>query len=69
MISLLSTAFATGMVATVNQCGIAMLPAYLGFFLADDPAQEAKRIRIVALSVASGFLVVCTVAWESPEYA
>lgn len=62
MIPLLSTAFAAGMVATVNPCGFAMLPAYLGFFLADDPTREAKRTRVVALSVASGFLVVFTVA-------
>lgn len=62
MIPLLSTAFAAGMVATVNPCGFAMLPAYLGFFLADDPAPEARRTRVVALSVASGFLAVFTVA-------
>jgi cytochrome c-type biogenesis protein len=62
MIPLFSTAFAAGMVATVNPCGFAMLPAYLGFFLADDPTREAKRTRVVALSVASGFLVVFTIA-------
>ena len=60
MIALLSTAFAAGMVATVNPCGFAMLPAYLGFFLGED--RKADRTGVVALSVASGFLVVFTVA-------
>ena len=29
----LALAFTAGMVATVNPCGFAMLPAYLGYFL------------------------------------
>ncbi len=60
MTALLSTAFAAGMVATVNPCGFAMLPAYLGFFLGED--RKVDRTGVVALSVASGFLVVFTVA-------
>ncbi len=60
MTALLSTAFAAGMVATVNPCGFAMLPAYLGFFLGEE--RKADRTGLVALSVASGFLVVFTVA-------
>jgi cytochrome c-type biogenesis protein len=34
MTALIAGAFAAGMVATVNPCGFAMLPAYLGWFLA-----------------------------------
>jgi cytochrome c-type biogenesis protein len=60
MTALLSTAFAAGMVATVNPCGFAMLPAYLGFFLGEE--RKVDRTGVVALSVASGFLVVFTVA-------
>jgi cytochrome c-type biogenesis protein len=62
MTALLSTAFAAGMVATVNPCGFAMLPAYLGFFLGDDSGRRADRAGVVAMSVASGFLVVFTVS-------
>lgn len=36
-------AFAAGMVATVNPCGFAMLPAYLAFFLTDSDADVAGR--------------------------
>ena len=32
----LAFAFGTGMLATVNPCGFAMLPAYLGYFLSAD---------------------------------
>lgn len=62
MTALLSTAFAAGMVATVNPCGFAMLPAYLGFFLGDGTERKTERTGVVALSVASGFLVVFTVS-------
>src|SRR5690625_991760 len=33
-------AFTAGMVAPVNPCGFAMLPAYLGFFLGSDDASR-----------------------------
>ncbi len=56
-----------GMVATVNPCGFAMLPAYLSYFLGlegretEDPrASVAQAIR-VALAVAAGFLAVFAV--------
>jgi cytochrome c-type biogenesis protein len=62
MTALLSTAFAAGMVATVNPCGFAMLPAYLGFFLGEGNQRKTERTGVVALSVASGFLVVFTIA-------
>lgn len=57
----LTTAFAAGMVSTVNPCGFAMLPAYLGFFIGEDSGRKTERTGLVALSVASGFLVVFTV--------
>jgi cytochrome c biogenesis protein CcdA len=59
----LSLAFAAGMLATVNPCGFAMLPAYLAFFLglegADRDVQSSvSRSLAVGLSVSAGFLVV-----------
>lgn len=66
MTALLATAFAAGLVATVNPCGFAMLPAYLSYFLGDDgrrsrPAALARALRISGL-VSLGFLVVFGVA-------
>ena len=52
-----------GMVATVNPCGFAMLPAYLSYFLglegaeADAEAGVARAFR-VTLALAAGFLAV-----------
>ena len=59
----LALAFASGMVATVNPCGFAMLPAYLGYFLGlegqeRDVQASVSRSLGVGLSVAAGFLVV-----------
>jgi cytochrome c biogenesis protein CcdA len=59
----LGLAFASGMVATVNPCGFAMLPAYLGYFLGlegqdRDVKASVSRSLGVGLSVAAGFLVV-----------
>lgn len=59
-------AFALGMVALVNPCGFALLPAYLGFFLGLDDEDDGSESRIVALnraqivglSMSIGFLVV-----------
>ncbi|MGD9755164.1 MAG: cytochrome c biogenesis protein CcdA, partial [Acidimicrobiia bacterium] len=49
----LALAFAAGMLATVNPCGFAMLPAYLSYFvgLEDDPS-AAGADRTVLRSVA-----------------
>jgi cytochrome c-type biogenesis protein len=66
---LFAYAFTTGMLATVNPCGFAMLPAYLSYFLglesADDPeataASRVARAMAVSLAVALGFLTVFTV--------
>ena len=56
-------AFSTGMVATINPCGFAMLPAYLSYFLglddrSDTPRAGVLRALAVGLSVSAGFLVV-----------
>ena len=58
-------AFALGMVALVNPCGFALLPAYLGYFLgtAEGDASESRilalnRAQVVALSMSAGFLAV-----------
>lgn len=59
-------AFALGMVALVNPCGFALLPAYLGFFLGLDDGEEAEkssiialnRAQVVGLSMSAGFLAV-----------
>ena len=57
-----------GMVATVNPCGFAMLPAYLSYFLglegsdADVPRASVAQAVRVACAVAAGFLAVFAVA-------
>lgn len=62
MTALLLTAFAAGLVATVNPCGFAMLPAYLGYFIggATDGGRAAgvRRALIVSGVMSLGFLVV-----------
>lgn len=62
MSALLVTSFAAGLVATVNPCGFAMLPAYLSYFLgtnSDTSGVHAVR-RALAVSglMAVGFLLV-----------
>jgi len=61
--SVLTFAFAAGMVATINPCGFAMLPAYLSYFLGiDDPSRDARtgvlRALAVGGAVSAGFLLV-----------
>ena len=57
-----------GMVATVNPCGFAMLPAYLSYFLgledsdADVPQASIAQAVRVAGAVAAGFLTVFALA-------
>ena len=66
---LFAYAFTTGMLATVNPCGFAMLPAYLSYFLGietgERPATTAwsrvGRAVAVSLAVSLGFLSVFTV--------
>lgn len=59
----IALAFTAGMLATVNPCGFAMLPAYLGYFLGlDDESPDAfrsvVRAMVVAITVAAGFVAV-----------
>jgi cytochrome c-type biogenesis protein len=60
----IALAFAAGMVATVNPCGFAMLPAYLSYFMGlSDGAErsQAGALRsalVVGGIVSLGFLVV-----------
>lgn len=76
----LALAFSAGMVATVNPCGFALLPAYLSYYLGLDPSGGGGRDgegsatvgvgRALAVSgaVTAGFLVVFGImgfAWTS----
>ncbi|MGZ4710648.1 MAG: cytochrome c biogenesis CcdA family protein [Acidimicrobiales bacterium] len=59
----LAYAFGVGMVATVNPCGFAMLPAYLSFFLGleeadDDTRGSVLHALVIGATVTAGFLVV-----------
>jgi cytochrome c biogenesis protein CcdA len=59
----LAYAFGVGMVATVNPCGFAMLPAYLSFFLGleeadDDTRGSVVHALIIGATVTAGFLLV-----------
>ena len=63
----LALAFTAGMVATVNPCGFAMLPAYLTFFLGleggvadEDRRASVARGLAVGGVVTLGFVVVFT---------
>ncbi len=57
-------AFTAGMVALVNPCGFALLPAYLGYFLGmndgktDSRLQALNRSQMVGGALSLGFLVV-----------
>ena len=63
-------AFTAGLVATVNPCGFAMLPAYLSFFIGGDGNEAAAggtatslgRGLVVGGVVSAGFLAVFGVA-------
>ncbi|MGH9137988.1 MAG: cytochrome c biogenesis CcdA family protein [Acidimicrobiales bacterium] len=60
----LALAFTAGLVATVNPCGFAMLPAYLSWYLGSDDSAPAAlpdrlaRALLVGGTVSAGFLVV-----------
>jgi cytochrome c-type biogenesis protein len=56
-------AFTTGMLATVNPCGFAMLPAYLSFFLGVEGERGSTtasvgRALVVSAAVSAGFMAV-----------
>lgn len=71
----LALAFSAGMVATVNPCGFALLPAYLSYFLGlegngSDRRRGSPVLRALAVSAAvtAGFLVVFSLmglVWSS----
>ena len=59
----LALAFTAGLVATVNPCGFAMLPAYLSYFVGTGDEHETRvgamqRALFVGGIVSVGFLVV-----------
>jgi cytochrome c biogenesis protein CcdA len=64
----LALAFTAGMVATVNPCGFAMLPAYLSYFLgiegndADRAEAGVLRALVVGAVVSLGFAALFGVA-------
>ncbi len=60
----LGFAFSAGMVSSVNPCGFALLPAYLGLYLGDDdagasgaPERFAKAV-LVGATMTLGFILV-----------
>lgn len=62
----LGLAFAAGLVATINPCGFAMLPAYLSFFLGLEEPDSDRRAGVAATLrvggiVSLGFFVVFSV--------
>lgn len=61
MTPLVFGAFAAGMVATVNPCGFAMLPAYLALFMGEQGARR-RSAAVVGFSVSLGFVIVFLVA-------
>jgi cytochrome c-type biogenesis protein len=65
----LALAFTAGMVATVNPCGFAMLPAYLSWFVGVDGGDEAELLAVrltralwVSALVSLSFVVVFAAA-------
>ena len=63
----LALAFAAGLVATVNPCGFAMLPAYLSYFMGlnEESTSRADHVRsalAVGAVVSAGFLLVFGIA-------
>ena len=61
----LGLAFSFGLVATVNPCGFAMLPAYLGLYLGDeregaqgDIADRLQRAVLVGSTMSLGFVLM-----------
>ncbi len=63
----LATAFGAGMLATVNPCGFAMLPAYLSSFLGmtdgevDTPTAVLRAVK-VGTAMTAGFMAVFVTA-------
>lgn len=67
MSAALALAFSAGLVATINPCGFAMLPAYLSYFMGiqDEDRSRSAAVRtalVVGGVVSTGFLVVFGIA-------
>ena len=64
--SQLGAAYLTGMLATVNPCGFAMLPAFLAFYVGHGSDEQRPQPLLAGLkagaAVSAGFSVVFTVA-------
>lgn len=62
----LGLAFLTGMLATVNPCGFAMLPTYLAYFIGAGPGAGRKRPLFAGLragaALSAGFATVFVTA-------
>lgn len=63
----IAVAFGAGMIATVNPCGFAMLPAYLSYFLGTDIGEAPRRSGTfhalgVGAAVSAGFITLFTIA-------
>lgn len=60
----LGYAFGAGMVAAVNPCGFALLPAFLGYYLGDASGESRTgaaafgRAAWVSVSVSAGFVIL-----------
>jgi cytochrome c biogenesis protein CcdA len=50
----LGYAFVAGMVASVNPCGFVLLPAFLGYYIGDDPGTRGGRGRVGRALAVSG---------------
>ena len=63
----LGFSFSAGMVSSVNPCGFAMLPAYLGLYLGEQDAEERSagrrvwRALVVGTTVTAGFVLMFAV--------
>ena len=66
MTGALGLAFLTGMLATVNPCGFAMLPTYLAYFIGSGPGTGPKRPLLAGLragmALSAGFAAVFVTA-------
>ncbi|MDJ0924461.1 MAG: cytochrome c biogenesis CcdA family protein [Acidimicrobiia bacterium] len=53
----IALAFAAGMVATLNPCGFAMLPAYLSYFMGLDDGPDRSRLASARSALTVGGIV------------
>ena len=53
----IALAFAAGMVATVNPCGFAMLPAYLSYFMGLEDGEDNSTVGALRSALGTGAIV------------